>query len=61
MSGQLLVAGESYFIASDEGDPAEVNVGSGDVIFSKNWTRQQAAEWREANLTPGPEWPPIRS
>jgi hypothetical protein len=56
MSAQLLTAGESYFLCKDS-EPVELNPCSGDALFPASWTAREAAEWREKNLTPGPEWP----
>lgn len=57
MSAKRLKRGKSYFICADKGDPVELNLASGDVLFAANWTAEMAAAWREKTLTPGPEWP----
>lgn len=57
MSARSMAVGESYFICSDA-EPVELNAGSGDVLFPICWTVEMASNWRERNITPGPEWPP---
>lgn len=60
MSAERMPIGMSYFVAG-HGEPAELNRGSGDVIFPCHWTMEMAAKWREQNLTPGVEWPRVHA
>ncbi len=52
----VLPRGESYFICG-HGEPVELNRCSGDVLFPRSWSIEQAARWRQRHIVPGPEWP----